>query len=420
MRLQEHINNVIASGTRNQKGMSERKPTGNLEALNELPEAPKSTEKANKGDSENKGDEMELSRYFMHFLQEVKTGFLVTCYKSNLALSIGMTNNKEKQPMLSMWMTNLVKPMSAAVAPSGDIWVGEKIRMSRFSRVNQPFPDTENPERNDFDAYYLPRECRVTSDIDIHDIVVTDEGKPFFVSATFCCVCTTSEQGSMKVVWKPNWISKIAAEDRCHLNGLCLHQNRLKYCTAVSRTDVASGWRTNRRDGGVVWDIENDCLVTKGLSMPHSPRVHDGKLWVLESGSGHFGYVDFDTIVDKDGDEPYRPFVRKAFIPGFLRGLCFAGNYAIVGSSLDRHERVFQNLELGERLAEQNIPPKCGIFVVNLKTFDVVHHLTFGSNVVELYDVVAIPGAIRPRVDESRIEQKFIVEDEEGELKARF
>jgi hypothetical protein len=67
-------------------------------------------------------------------------------------------------------------------------------------------------------------------------------------------------------------------EDRCHLNGVCGEGERICYVTARAATDIVDGWRDHRRDGGVVIDVEANRIVAEGLSMPHSPRVHDGVL----------------------------------------------------------------------------------------------------------------------------------------------
>ncbi len=46
---------------------------------------------------------------------------------------------------------------------------------------------------------------------------------------------------------------------------------------------------------GVIIDIASDEIVSRGYSMPHSPRMHNDKLWVLNSGCGSFGYADLKT-----------------------------------------------------------------------------------------------------------------------------
>ena len=130
-------------------------------------------------------------------------------------------------------------------------------------------------------------------------------------------------------MWQPPWISKLAPEDRCHLNGIALRDGALRYVTAVSRSDVTDGWRDKRRAGGVVVDVATNEVVCEGLSMPHSPRWHLDNLWLIDSGSGFFGRVDLEK----------RSFERLV-CPGFARGLAFSGDFALIGLSDRRENRT--------------------------------------------------------------------------------
>jgi uncharacterized protein (TIGR03032 family) len=156
---------------------------------------------------------------------------------------------------------------------------------------------------------------------------------------------------------------------------------RPAYVTAVSRSDVLDGWRERRTDGGVVLDVASGEVVASGLSMPHSPRLHDGRLWVLNSGQGQFGWIDRDS-----GE-----FNPVAFCPGYARGLAFIGGHALVGLSEPRQNRTFAGLPLQEALAEQGATPRCGVYVIDLATGDIVHWLRIEGVVTELYDVAVLP-----------------------------
>jgi uncharacterized protein (TIGR03032 family) len=120
--------------------------------------------------------------------------------------------------------------------------------------------------------------------------------------------------------------------------------------------------------------------------MPQSPRVYRDKLWVLDSGSGFFGYVD-----RKSGK-----FEQIAFCPGYTRGLSFIGDFAVVGLSLNRENKTFQGLALEENLKKRKAEPRCGLQVIDLKSGDVVHWLRIEGVVRELYDVSVLPGVRRP------------------------
>ena len=100
---------------------------------------------------------------------------------------------------------------------------------------------------------------------------------------------------AFRLFWKPPFISKLAAEDRCHLNGLAVRDGEVAFVTATSRSDVVNGWRARRAEGGIVIDVGSGAIVTEKLSMPHSPRWYDNQLWVLNSGSGHLGTVDLES-----------------------------------------------------------------------------------------------------------------------------
>lgn len=158
------------------------------------------------------------------------------------------------------------------------------------------------------------------------------------------------------------------------------------YVTAVGRSDVADGWREHRADGGVVIDVNSNEIVCSGLSMPHSPRWHNGKLWLLNSGTGDFGYANLQT----------GQFEPVCFCPGYMRGLSFHGDFALIGISKPRHNKTFSGLALDANLKSRHAEARCGVQIVDLRTGDVVHWLRMEGVVEELYDVVVLPGVRRP------------------------
>jgi uncharacterized protein (TIGR03032 family) len=158
-----------------------------------------------------------------------------------------------------------------------------------------------------------------------------------------------------------------------------------KYVTAVSQSDIAEGWRDRRADKGCVIDVESGEVVASGLSMPHSPRVYQDKLWVLDSGSGNLGIIDFPT-------GRFEPVV---FCPGYLRGLSFFGDFAVVGLSKPRGG-TFSGLELDDNLRSRDAEPRCGLMIIDLITGDIVHWFRIEGIIEELYDVCVLPGVLRP------------------------
>lgn len=132
----------------------------------------------------------------------------------------------------------------------------------------------------------------------------------------------------------------------------------VRYVTVVSQSNVADGWRDRRRDGGCVIDVPSGEIVASGMSMPHSPRWYRDKLWVLNSGTGEFRDVDL-----RQGR-----FEPIAFCPGYLRGLAFVGDYAVVTLFKLRDDVTFGGLSLDDQLRGHGADVKCGLQVIDLRT----------------------------------------------------
>lgn len=261
------------------------------------------------------------------------------------------------------------------------LWMSSQYQVWRFENMLPPGATDDG-----YDRLYVPQVGYTTGDLDAHDVGVGADGRPIFVNTLFGCLATVSERYSFEPLWQPPFLSKLAAEDRCHLNGLAMQDGQPKYVTAVSQSDIADGWRDHRRDGGCVIDVQSSEIVATGLSMPHSPRLYRGKLWLLNSGNGDFGWVD--PVTGK--------FEAVAFCPGYARGLTLIGKYAVIGLSRPR-ESTFRGLALDERLVERKSETRCGLIVVNLDSGDIVHWVRIEGTVSELYDVVALPGVTRPK-----------------------
>jgi uncharacterized protein (TIGR03032 family) len=186
---------------------------------------------------------------------------------------------------------------------------------------------------------------------------------------------------------------------------MALEDGETRFVTAVSRSDVADGWRDRRTDGGIVIDVRSGDVVAEGLSMPHSPRLHDGRLWLLNSGAGEIGFVD-----ERSGR-----FEAVAFCPGYARGLAFIGNHAVVGLSLARENRTFSGLPLDEALQARETDPRCGLAVFDLTSGDMTGWVRIEGVVRELYDVATLPNVRRPALVGFRSDEvRFTISIDQG------
>ncbi len=241
------------------------------------------------------------------------------------------------------------------------------------------------------DRCWLPRSSMVTGGIQCHEIAwgTTPAGEPdlWMVNTRFSCLAGLDQRFSFVPRWRPPFVSRLAPQDRCHLNGLAMRDGSPAFVTVMAQSDEPGGWRKQRNDSGTVLDVASGEPVTTGLSMPHSPRWYDDQLFVLNSGMGRLERVDVAT--------GRRDVV--AALPGYARGLAIHGGLAFVGLSRIRETTTFG----GAPIAAYHDQLKCGVGVIELGTGTTVGTLEFASRVEEIFDIQVVAGARSPTFGES-------------------
>lgn len=318
------------------------------------------------------------SQGFTDWLAEAELSLALTTYQAGRLILLGCRPDGSLRGHERM-----IEQCQGLWTDGTTLWASGKAMLWRF--VNDLPPGNATPQGAE--RRFVPREGRVTGALDIHDIGIgtmagMDRPGPVFVNTLFSCLATVSETANFRALWRPRFVSALLPEDRCHLNGLAMDGARPAFVTAIGRSDVADGWREQRAEGGVVVDVPSGEVVATGLSMPHSPRLHGGRLWLLNSGRGELGVVD-----PRDGR-----FTPVAFCPGYARGLAFAGRWAVVGLSRPRNNQTFEGLPLDGLLAAKGAVPRCGLLVVDTETGHVAQWLRFAHTIEELYDVAVLPG----------------------------
>ncbi len=236
------------------------------------------------------------------------------------------------------------------------------------------------------DACFLPTQSHLTGDIRVHELAFAGD-ELWLVNTRFSCLGTLDAEEGFVPRWRPAFVSALTADDRCHLNGLAVADGQPRYVTALGRTDSSDGWRERKARGGVVIDVPGNEIVAAELSMPHSPRWHEGALYALESGAGILGRVDLDR----------GRLVTVARLPGFTRGLACAGPIAFVGLSQMRASNHFGGLPI----TESGEPRYCGVWAVHLPTGEVLGFVRFEGAVQEIFDVQVLPGLRFPELAEA-------------------
>jgi uncharacterized protein (TIGR03032 family) len=326
-------------------------------------------------------------------LDQLGISLIVSTYQAGKAIVVRSDNGA-----LNTHFRTFAKPMGIA-ADNSRLTIGGANTVWEYR--NMPAVAQKLEPAGKHDACYLPRRIHVTGDIDIHELARDGNNELWAVNTRFCCLCTFDTDHSFSPRWRPPFVSALAPEDRCHLNGIAMVDGRAKYVTALGETDTPGGWRANKAKGGILMDVENKQILLRGLSMPHSPRWYQGKLWVFESGEGSLAVVDLER----------RTRHTVAQVPGFTRGIDFIGPLAFIGLSQVRESAVFSGIPLVQRLRERT----CGVWVVNIETGKTVGFLRFETGVQEIFAVQILRGIRFPELlewNDQRLAHSYVLPDE--------
>jgi uncharacterized protein (TIGR03032 family) len=326
---------------------------------------------------------------FVEVLHRLRASLLVSTYQANKLLAVRAAGGG-----LSTLVRTFDRPMGLAAA-------GDRLALGTRKEIwflrNAPDIAPRVAPVGHHDACFVPRSAHVTGDIGVHELAWAED-ELWMVNTRFSCLCTLCPDYSFVPRWRPPFVTALAAEDRCHLNGLAIVAGRPKYVTALGETDTPNGWRADKPRGGCLMEVSSGGVISRGLSMPHSPRWQNGRMWVLESGTGQLVLVDPAT----GRRQPV------AELPGFARGLALAGPYAFVGLSKIRGGSAMDGVPLTQRRERL----KCGVAVVDLRSGQVTAFLEFLTAVEEIFDVQLLLGLRFPEVigfEQETIQHTFIV-----------
>jgi len=329
---------------------------------------------------------------FPDLLEQLGISLVVTTYQAGKVILV-----RKDGETLNTHFVNYQKPMGMAVnvqrmaiGSGSAIWILH----------NMPTLAARLEPAGKHDGCFLHRRTYVTGDIDIHEMGWGAGDELWFINTRFSALCTLDEISSFNPRWKPPFISALAPEDRCHLNGLGMQNGKPKYVTLLGQTDTAGGWRENKRNGGLLMDVETNRVLLTELSMPHSPRLYDGELWLLESGEGGLARVDLRR----------QTWQNIALLPGFTRGIDFAGPLAFIGLSKVRESAVFSGIPLVERLEERT----CGVWVVNIQNGQTIAFLRFEEGVQEIFSVQVVRARYPALLDhdDEHLKNSYMLPDE--------
>ncbi|HEY1611623.1 MAG TPA: TIGR03032 family protein [Paraburkholderia sp.] len=316
---------------------------------------------------------------FLEVLASLRCSLAISRRPSGVAL-LGVENGV---PTLSACL--LPRSMGLAV---GSQMGSERIAIATLHELmvfaNVPTLAPLYPVRPDYhDAMFVPRMSYYTGDLDLHDMVF-DKQVVLAVNTRYSCISVIDGYFNFTPIWQPPFVTEFGPGDRCHLNGMAFHDGKIRYVTALGETDTPFGWREGMADSGIVMEVPSGRIVARGLSMPHSPRVIHGQLYVLEGGRGQVLTIDPATGATR----------VVATLPGFTHGLAEFGGVLFVGLSKLRDKRGPQGLPIEADSADL----VAGVAAIDARTGEVLGILHFYNGVDEVFDVQVLPNILRAEI----------------------
>lgn len=319
--------------------------------------------------------DFEYSTGLPALLERLELSVLLSTYQAGRVVSIGC-----HQGQLRLGFSRFDQAMGLCRTPTG-LAVGSRDAIWTLP-ANREIAARITPE-GEYDIAFLARSCHHSGPVMGHDLA-WGEGRLWLVNTLFNGLVTIEGTWSFVPQWQPPFISGWAPGDRCHLNGLAMAEDGSApaYVSALGESDTENGWREHKATGGCLIHVPTGQIVLRGLAMPHSPRLYNGQLYLLDSGHGGLLRVDPTSGTAS----------TIATLPGFTRGMDCFGGYAFVGLSQIRETAVFGGLPLQDSGQEL----RCGLAVVNLSTGSIDGLLWFQSGLEEIFAVTVLPGWRHP------------------------
>jgi len=326
----------------------------------------------------------QASESFCHLLSELGLTLVLTSYQASRVILVRSSGSD-----LHLSVKAYPRPMGLAVSQDRLV-MGIHSQLIDFRRFDDVAAVLEplGLVRHCF----VPRSTHVTGMINVHDIAWGNEGL-WVVNSNFSCLALINNSASFVPRWKPDFISELLPEDRCHLNGMAMRDGEPAYVTCFNSGDENKEWRFKVKNQGLLIDVKANKVLTDELYMPHSPRYHRDKLYFCNSAHGQLCSFDFE-----------RNEVRvELSVPGFTRGMAFVGDLLFLGLSKVRQSDSTEAPPLAPQDTE------CGIYAINLNNMEIVGKLVFTGDMAQIYDVAAVELAFADilQLDEPLVSKVF-------------
>src|SRR5262249_29766960 len=190
---------------------------------------------------------------------QLGTSLLVSTYQAGKVAAVGVAAGE-----LTLSYHNFERAMGLAVKPHG-IAVAARAQVWHLQAAPELAARVEPVGRHD--ACFLTRSSPFPGEIQAHGLAWPSsdplapggrgqgEGELWLVNPAFGCLCTLDGRHSFVPRWRPPFLTALAADDRCHLNGLAVADGAPKSVAALAETDTPQGWRADKVRSGCLIDV---------------------------------------------------------------------------------------------------------------------------------------------------------------------
>ena len=251
---------------------------------------------------------------------KASAGFLQAMHNAGGSLLI-TSRSQHRVAIVSVTAGGCIAFISSAPGPMGAAVHGSALALGTAEGI-RIYQNVAQPEA---EATYIPAAMHYTGRTSVHEVAWGKDDHLWFVNTRFSALCTVDMLSQFRARWRPSFVPDFGGEDCCHLNGMAMADGMPALVTALGEAGDRDGWRRTAPDGGILMRVDHE-ILRRGLSLPHSPTMRDGKVWVLEAGRGRIFSM---TPEGRDETEICR-------LDGIVRGLAFSAADFFIGLSRPR------------------------------------------------------------------------------------
>ena len=181
------------------------------------------------------------SRLFTAWLAQAGASLAFTTYQAGKLFLVGL----KPDGRLSIFERTFSRCMGLGTGPGGTLWMSSLYQLWRFENFLDPGATKDGHDRST---------CRSAGTQPATSTSTTSTPTPTAGRCSSSPASTASRPPpsahSFAPLWRPPFIDRLAAEDRCHLNGLAMRDGRPAFVTCDAVEEAQAGRDRREAEAG--------------------------------------------------------------------------------------------------------------------------------------------------------------------------